>query len=206
MQHQSETAQRTEVDLRERNSPLTASDRTLDWLNHGGVRRFGNVQFYEFRRAWRRRWWFRWLDWVFYGTRRRHVAPERRADLRTKLRNSSSYLRTIQFKPEVAPIHILPSADDIKRRVITPHMVLVKLRNVNVQDWKDEVRSAKCLLAFEEFLKLNSTMLTLNDAWGNDGDKKGRLLYCTGDFALPQRSGRNCFSILEEPKCLLRAS
>ena len=170
------------------------------------MRRCGNVRFYELRRAWRRRWWFWWFDLVFYGTRRRYVAPERRADLRTKLRNSSSYLRAIQFKAEVAPIHILPSADDIKRRVITPNMVLVKLRNVYVQDWKDKVRSTQCLLALKEFPKLNSTMLTLNDAWGYDWNKEGRLLYRAGDFALPQRSGRNCFSILEEPKRLLRAS
>jgi hypothetical protein len=85
-------------------------------------------------------------------------------------------------------------------------MVLVKLWNVNVQDWKDEVRSAQCLLALKEFAKFNATMLTLNDAWGNDRDKKGRLLYCTGDFAFPQGSGRNCFSILEEPKRLLGSS
>ena len=84
-------------------------------------------------------------------------------------------------------------------------MVLVKLRNINVQNWKDEVRSPQCLLALKKFAKFNATMLALNDARGNNRDEKGRLLYCAGDFALPERSGRNCFSILEEPKCFLRA-
>src|SRR6202035_1789436 len=80
--------------------------------------------------------------------------------------------------------------------------LVLERRNLDVQDWKDEVIAAERLLARQERLELALAMGTGNRARCDDGNEERRFADRFSDFSLPHLSRCDCLYILPTAKIL----